>query len=119
MKKLSSFFLLSILLQGCTSIDQPIASRALVEHEFVSDAKPVSSTQQVILSQSSMSTNVQIDGKPAVLGKPFFAASGKTCRKVQFMLDGQRVYCKTNNGDWYAVSPVLASYSEATTGGNQ
>ncbi|MDO6691948.1 hypothetical protein Q4574_01570 [Aliiglaciecola sp. 3_MG-2023] len=119
MKKLSSFFLLSILLQGCTSIDQPVASRALVEHEFVSDAVPVSTALQAILSQSSLSKQVQINGKPAVLGKTFFAASGKTCRKAQFVSDGQRVYCQANSGDWYAVSPVLASYSEAATGGNQ
>ncbi|MEP4891751.1 MAG: DVU3141 family protein [Aliiglaciecola sp.] len=119
MKKLSSFFLLSILVQGCTSIDQPIASRALVEHEFVTDVPLVSSAQQAILSQSSVTKSVQLNGQSAILGKPFFSASGKTCRKVKFLVDGQRVYCQTDNGGWYPVSPVLASYNEAAAGGNQ
>ncbi|GAC13304.1 DVU3141 family protein [Aliiglaciecola lipolytica] len=119
MKKLSSLILLGILLQGCTSIDQPVASRALVDHDYAIQTAPVSAEQQTILSQTYHANTVQLDGKPAILGKPFFAASGRTCRKVQFIVDGQRVFCKTTEGDWYPIVPVLASYSEAVTGGEQ
>ncbi|MEP2651479.1 MAG: hypothetical protein ABJH06_05725 [Paraglaciecola sp.] len=119
MKILSSLLLLGTLFQGCSSIDQPIASRALVENEFGPDIVLLSSEQQLVFSKDSNTRQVQINGKQAELGQVFFAASGKICRKVQFLVDGQRVYCKTDKGSWYAVSPVLASYNEADAGGNQ
>lgn len=119
MKILSSLLLLSILLQGCTSIEQPVASRALVEYELGGSVVHLPANQQQILSDSADTQSTQLDGKRVVLGKPFFAASGKICRKVQFKLDGQRVYCKTHKGEWYAVNQVLASYTESTMGGNQ
>ncbi|WP_133468396.1 hypothetical protein [Paraglaciecola marina] len=119
MIKPNSIFLLGILLQGCSSIEQPVASRALVEYEFGNGAVVLPLNQQLVLSQADDDKSVQLGNKKAELGPIFFAASGKNCRKVKFIKGGQRVYCKTRAGDWYAVNPVLATYSEVAIGGNQ
>ena len=113
MKKITLLAVLSILMQGCTSIAQPTASRPLVEHEFVTPSAIVDVSLSTLLSNAKTGAAVTIQKKPAVLGERFFAATGLNCRKVTSEQAGQHIYCLNMLGSWFQVKKVISEYQES------
>lgn len=109
------FLLLSILIlaQGCTSIVQPTASRALVERQFVVPTPSVDSSLSVALSNSNIGTVLVIEDQILEMGNKFFAASGFNCRKVSGQQKRQNIYCLNEQNIWFKVNNVISEYNES------
>ena len=112
MKKILFLAVLSILIQGCTSISQPVASRPLVEHKFVTPIASVESSLGMDLSNVDVGTAVVVEKQSAVMGERFFAATGLSCRKLTVQHTGQDVYCLNTQGRWFKVKRVISEYNE-------
>ncbi len=112
MKKILLLALLSSLIQGCTSISQPTASRPLVENKFVTPIASVESSLGVALSNLNAGSDLVVDQQPAVMGEIFFAATGLNCRKLTLHHLGQNVYCLNAQGRWFKVKRVISEYNE-------
>ena len=112
MKKILLVALLPILIQGCTSISQPTASRPLVEHKFVTPIASVGSTLGIALSNDKTGTSLVVEQQPAIMGNNFFAAIGLSCRKLTLQQLGQNVYCLNAQGRWFKVKQVISEYNE-------
>jgi hypothetical protein len=106
--------LLAVLIfaQGCTSINQPTASRALVENQFVTPAVIVGVSLADALANSSVGTVFAVQDQAVVMGNKFFAAVGLTCRKLTLEQSGQAIYCLNERGDWFKVNKVISEYTE-------
>jgi hypothetical protein len=101
-----------LMAQGCSSINQPTASRALVEDQFVVTTAPVNESLSAALSGSPEGYVLAIHEQPMVIGSKFFAAIGLTCRKLSSMQTGQDIYCLNEQGGWFKVSRVISEYNE-------
>jgi hypothetical protein len=112
MKKILLVALLSTLIQGCTSISQPTASRPLVEHKFVTSIASVKLSLGTALSNLTVGTTLIVEQIPAVMGEHFFAATGLSCRKLTLQQRGQNVYCLNAQGLWFKVKQVISEYNE-------
>lgn len=112
MKNILLVAVLSILMQGCTSISQPTASRALVEHEFVTPIVSVGSSLSEALSNIETGAALVIEQQPALMGDSFFAATGLTCRRLTLQQMGQSIYCLSTQGNWFKVKRVISEYNE-------
>ncbi|WP_158966951.1 hypothetical protein [Paraglaciecola sp. L3A3] len=112
MKNILLLPIIFTVMQGCSSIDQPVASRALVEHHFVADAPSVDLSLGTALSNSKTGAVLTINNQEAVVGAKFFAASGFICRKVIAKPSGQDIYCKNSDKGWFQVNKVISEYSE-------
>lgn len=112
MKNIFLLFAILIIVQGCSSIDQPTASRALVEQQFLIPTVSVDSSLSAALSNSKDGTALAIQDHAVVMGSKFFAASGLTCRKVSSMQTGQDIYCLNSEGSWFKVNNVISEYNE-------
>ena len=112
MKKILLITVLSILIQGCTSIAQPTASRPLVEHKLVTPMASVESSLGVALSNVKPGTTLIVEQQPAVMGENFFAAIGLSCRRLTLQQLGQNVYCLNAQGRWFKVKQVISEYNE-------
>jgi hypothetical protein len=112
MKKILLVVLLPTLIQGCTSISQPTASRPLVEHKFVTPIVSVESSLGIALSNDETGTNLVVEQQPAMMGENFFAATGLSCRKLTLQQLGQNVYCLNVQGRWFKVKRVISEYNE-------
>ncbi len=112
MKNIVVLSIILIVIQGCTSIDQPTASRSLVEHEFVAQAPSVDLSLSAALSNSKAGSVLAIEQQPTVMGDKFFAATGLTCRKLIAELTGQHIYCLNTQGGWFKVNKVISEYNE-------
>ena len=115
MKNIVLLAVLSTLIQGCTSIAQPTASRPLVENEFVIPSAPVNVSLSTALSNAEAGVEMIIQQKPAVFGERFFAATGLTCRKLTSVLTGQAIYCLNTDSSWFKVKKVISEYHESDT----
>jgi hypothetical protein len=106
--------LLAVLIfaQGCTSINQPTASRALVENQFVTSSAAVGILLSDALANSSVGTVFAMPDQAVVMGNKFFAATGLTCRKLTLEQKGQDIYCLNELGDWFKVNKVISEYNE-------
>jgi hypothetical protein len=115
MKNIMLLAVLSTLIQGCTSISQPTASRPLVEHEFKSlaSAAAVDVSLSTALSNTKSGATFIIQEKSMVMGNTFFAATGLTCRKLISEQVGQHIYCLNNQGNWFQVKKVISEYNES------
>jgi hypothetical protein len=117
MRNIISLLLLTFYLVGCTSISQPVASRALVEYTFDSEQENVPSTSWQALSTARFGQKIVIAQKSAELGQRYFSANGRTCRKLLWIdsnIDAlARVTCKSSLDDsWQYVKPVMSEYIE-------
>lgn len=116
---MKNFILLSglfFLLSSCTSIEQPIASRPLVEKQDVSSKIPISSSSlSSALSNKKVGDVLVIGQQRVVMGNQFFAATGLTCRKLTTEVSGQNTYCLDIQGHWFKVNRVISEYSEGAT----
>lgn len=117
MNRLTSILILCAAVQGCSSIDQPVASRALVDYQMVSELRPVKTNFNDVLNRTSNSETVILNGQQALLGESFFSAAGKTCRKVSFIEQGERVYCQAESNQWFEIESILADYKSTMTDG--
>jgi hypothetical protein len=112
MKNIVLIAVISTLIQGCTSIAQPTASRPLVENEFVTPNVSVDFSLSEALFDLKTGAALVIDQQSAVMGDRFFAATGFTCRKLTSEKAGQHIYCLNNVGSWYKVKRVISEYNE-------
>lgn len=112
----NTFLLFSILIsvQGCTSIDQPVASRALVEQQLITQDSSVDSTLSTALSNLKSGAVFSIQNRDVVIGSKFFAATGLTCRKVSSVQNGEDIYCYSSIGNWFKVNKIISIYNEST-----
>jgi hypothetical protein len=101
-----------MMAQGCSSIDQPTASRALVDDQFFATAAPVNESLSAALSDSSEGAVLAIQDQPMVIGSKFFAATGLSCRKLNSKQTGQDIYCLNEQGGWFKVNKVISEYNE-------
>jgi hypothetical protein len=104
-------------LGACSSITQPVASRALVEYTFGSERETVPSALWQELSTAGLGEKIVIEQQYAELGQQYFAANGRTCRKLLWIdanIDSlPRVTCKsTEDGSWQYIKPVMSEYIE-------
>lgn len=120
MKNISCILLSVSVLAGCAGIDQPIASRPLVEHDFETQETLVPESLWSQFSDADSKTQITVQSSYAQLSAPFFAANGKTCRKLIFAQATTQVACQSSDKtSWYYVKPVLAEYSEPSSGMEQ
>lgn len=105
-------FFVFIFAQGCSSIEQPTASRALVEQQLIASYSSVDSTLSTALSNSKDGAVFSIKGRASVIGSKYFAATGLTCRKVSSVQKGEDIYCFSNKENWFKVNRVLSKYNE-------
>ena len=117
MRNICSLLLVTFYLVGCTSINQPVASRALVEYSFISKQNNVPSEFWQDLSTARYGKKIVIDQQSAKLGQQYFAANGRTCRKLMWIDSNfdslPRVTCKSTQDDsWHYVKPVMSEYIE-------
>lgn len=115
MKNIVLLTVISTLIQGCTSIAQPTASRPLVEHEYVTPVASASSALSASLSNAITGDKLVVGQQPAVMGDIFFAATGLTCRKLISEPVGQHIYCLNTQGSWFKVKKVISEYNESAT----
>lgn len=113
MKNIVLLSVLSTFIQGCTSIEQPTASRPLVEHEYVTPTASTNSFLNSSLSNAKAGEKLVVEQQPAVMGDVFFAASGLTCRKLITKQVGQNIYCLNTRGHWFKVKNVISEYNES------
>jgi hypothetical protein len=117
MRNIFSLLLATFYVMGCSSISQPVASRALVEYTFATEQDNVPSTVWQELSNARFGKKVAIDQKYAELGQTYFSANGRTCRTLLWIdanVDAlPRVTCKSIQDDsWQYVKPVMSEYIE-------
>jgi hypothetical protein len=117
MKNIFSLLLATCCLSACSSISQPVASRALVEYTFVSKQNNVPSTVWQELSTARFGKRIVINQKQAELGQQYFSANGRTCRKLVWIDTNSdslpRVTCKSAlDESWQYVKPVMSEYIE-------
>lgn len=112
MKNIVFLAVISIQIQGCTSISQPTASRPLVEQEFVTPTALTDLSLSAALSNNKAGTSLDIEQQPALMGDRFFAATGLTCRKLTSEQAGQYIYCLNIQGNWFKVNQVISEYNE-------
>jgi hypothetical protein len=112
MKNIVFLAVISIQIQGCTSVSQPTASRPLVEHEFVTSTAFVDLSLGAVLSNTKAGTALVIEQQPVVMSDKFFAATGLTCRKLTSEQAGQYIYCLNIQGNWFKVNQVISEYNE-------
>jgi hypothetical protein len=111
MKNTTLFFFTFFLAQGCSSIDQPTASRALVGEQFITTAALVNGSLSAALTDSTEEAVLVIREQPMVMGGKFFAATGLTCRKLSSKQTGQNIYCLNEQGGWFKVNKVISEYN--------
>lgn len=114
MKKFVVLFSSLFLIQGCTSVTQPVAKRALVEHEYSNPASSVSSEFANALQNSKVGSSQTIRTQTFTFGQAFFSASGLNCRKVLVESVSDTIYCQRADNDWYQVNRVISEYSDGT-----
>jgi hypothetical protein len=119
MYKYCYFLLSALLVQGCTSINQPTASRSLVEHNHIISIPAQNDYMQKQLSHSQSGVIINLGDETGTLGPRFFAASGVTCRKAFAETTDQRVYCLNALKQWYKVKAVISVYHESENGGSE
>ena len=112
MKNIVLVVIVSIFIQGCTSIAQPTASRPLVEHKFVTATEPVVSSLGVALSNNKSGTDLVVGIQPAIMGDRYFAATGLSCRKLTLQQQEQQIYCLNSKGNWFKIKQVISEYNE-------
>ena len=113
---MKNIVLLSVMLtvaQGCSSIDQPKASRALVEHQYVAQAPTVDSSLSIALSNSKAGSVLSIEQQATLMGLKFFSATGLTCRKLTSEFAGQHIYCLNPKSSWFKVNKVISEYNDS------
>jgi len=112
MKNIVLLVVISTMVQGCTSIAQPTASRALVEDVFVTPTASVDFSLSTALSNSQAGSTLFIEQQSVVMGDKFFAATGLTCRKLTSDQAGQHIFCLNILGNWFKVKRVISEYNE-------
>lgn len=112
MKKFVVLFSSVFLFQGCASVTQPVAKRALVEHEYSNPASSVSSDFAKVLQTAKNNDSRVINNQTFTFGQSFFSASGLNCRKVAVETASYTIYCKRADNDWYQVNRVISEYSD-------
>ena len=112
MKKFVVLFSSLFLFQGCSSVTQPVANRALVEHEYSNPASSVSSDFAKALQTAKDKDSRVINSQTFTFGLSFFSASGLNCRKVAVESASNTIYCKRADNDWYQVNRVISEYSD-------
>jgi hypothetical protein len=112
MKNIVLLVVISTVIQGCTNISQPTASRALVEDVFVTPTASVDFSLSTALSNSQAGATLLIEQQTVVMGKKFFAATGLTCRKLTSEPADQHIYCLNIQGNWFKVERVISGYNE-------
>jgi len=117
MKNIVLLTVISTLIQGCTSIAQPTASRPLVEHEYVTPIASANSSLSASLSNAKAGDKLVVGQQPAVMGDVFFAATGLTCRKLVSEPVRLHIYCLNTQGRWFKVKKVISEYNESAMSG--
>jgi hypothetical protein len=112
MKNIIIIPIILTIAQGCTSIQQPTASRALVENQHVASEVVADLSLSAALSNLKVGAALTIEQRPAVMGDSFFAATGLTCRKLTWQHVEQNIYCLNPQGHWFKVKRVIAEYNE-------
>jgi hypothetical protein len=111
------FTLLLISLVGCTSIDQPVAQRELVNEYYSIDRQTVSDEFWNSLLKKNEGHTLTLEGQSVSLGKLYVSATGQICRKIfwqkETSANTSNLSCKSSlNNSWYFVEAVLAEYTD-------
>lgn len=101
-----------VFFQGCSSINQPTASRPLVEHTYIGESRPESDDMQIVLSRNAEGDSFRAKNETGVVGAEFFSATGVRCKKVTFVNGGPLVFCLNGLKQWYKVRPVISQYNK-------
>lgn len=115
MKRLIKLVLPFVILQSCSSINQPIASQDLVAIDHGFTRNTVTKSESHILMTGKAGDSVTLNYENGVLQKKYISALGLKCRKVTLLdkLD-VKVYCYDVSIDkWFSTKPVLSTYGEA------
>jgi hypothetical protein len=117
MKFILGITLTVLLTSGCVSrIDQPVASRPLVENVIILATESVPQMHWSALSNETSGSLINIDGNKMVIGERYVAASGDTCIALQYAeLVATRSTTVCNGKDsieWHYARPVIAFHTE-------
>ena len=111
MKKIVIAISSLFVFQGCSSIEQPVAKRPLVEQAYVYPSATTNETLASALSNGESGLSILDNGQEIVLGNRFFAASGWTCRKLDYKRSQTKTFCFANTL-WFEAKNVIAEYTE-------
>lgn len=117
MKFILGISLTILLTSGCVSrIDQPVASRPLVENVVILATESVPQMHWSKLSIETSGSTLTIDGHKMVLGERYIAASGDTCialQSVDAMVKRSTTVCNGKDSlEWHYARPVIAFHTE-------
>ena len=117
MKNIFSLLFATSYLVGCSSVSQPVATRALVEYSYISEQSNVPSRLWPELSVVSSGNRIVVEQKHAELGQRYFSANGRMCRKLLWVdadVDSlSQIICKSAQDEsWQFVKPVMSEYIE-------
>lgn len=116
MKKLFCLSALVLLVSACSSIEQPIASRLLVEQNVANVYQELPKNVWSDLSNAATGAVVYLESQQVSLDKLYFSANGKQCRQLLFPNDSLRISCRIGEAaKWYLVKPVISEYIESTS----
>ncbi|WP_289027906.1 hypothetical protein [uncultured Paraglaciecola sp.] len=115
MKRLIKLVLPCMILQSCSSINQPIASQDLVviDHGFTRNT--VTKSDSYFLQTGKSGDSVTLSSENVVLQDMYISALGLECRKVTLSAQLDiKVYCYDSSIDnWFFTKPVLSTYGKA------
>lgn len=101
------------LITACSTIEQPIASRPLVEQNFTNKYLQLPENSWDPLANSVVGQVVNLSSQQVKLDKLYFSATGKQCRQLFFPNDLLRIACRDAIGSqWFLVKPVISEYIE-------
>lgn len=103
----------TLVLQACTTIKQPTAKNDLVGTLVIDESLYVGDNINSSLTQSITNSTIILANESYVVGRKFYSALGKTCRKLNTENKEYKVFCLDQNGKWYETKPILARYSES------
>lgn len=117
MKFILGITLTVLLTSGCVSrIDQPVASRPLVENVVILATESVPQVHWSKLSNETAGSMLTIDGNKMVLGQRYIAASGHTCIALQptdtIAKRSSTVCNRKDSIEWHYARPVIAFHTE-------
>jgi hypothetical protein len=118
MKFILGITLTVLLTSGCVSrIDQPVASRPLVENVVILATESIPQMHWTKLSNAMAGAMLTIDGDKMILGERYIAASGDTCIALypaDMIAKRSTTVCNGKDSmEWHYARPVIAFHSEA------
>ncbi len=99
-----------ILLSGCSSVNQPVASIDLVQTGTNQENMQLAQGLVDLLNQNPGEFGARLGGDTLTVYPLFFSATGDRCRYV-LQQTSKTLYCSNENANWRLITPVLAELS--------